>query len=72
MPQIVPAEVLDAGTLQGFPPGARIGIRQRLPGIREYPLRVLTQLPSQDSNAVALSGTAMGLPFDDCFAPTQA
>ena len=48
MPCIVPAEILDAGTFQGFSPGPRIGIRQWLPGIRKHALRVLAELPAQD------------------------
>src|ERR1700674_2254252 len=48
VPCIVPAEILDAGTFQGFSPGPRIGIRQWLPGIRKHALRVLAELPAQD------------------------
>ena len=47
MPQIMPAEIFDAGTLQRSPPCPRVGMPERLPLKREYPLRMFTELPAQ-------------------------
>jgi AbrB family looped-hinge helix DNA binding protein len=45
---VVPAEILDAGTRQSFPPNSCVGGRQRFPGAGKHPLAVLAELPLQD------------------------
>ena len=69
MPQIVPTEVLDAGTLQSQ--------ASVLPHASGRPRKVNTRsgcFPSCRRNtvsAVALSGTAIGLRFFECAASTH-
>jgi len=47
MPQIMPAEIFDAGTFQGFSPSQRVGMPKRFPGIGKHPLAMFAKLPSQ-------------------------
>ena len=47
MPQVVPAEIPDAGTFQGLSPGQGVGMPKRFPGIGKHPLAMFGKLPLQ-------------------------
>lgn len=45
VPQIMPAKIFDAGTLQGLPPCSGIGVDYRFTGKGKDPCRMFAELP---------------------------